>query len=131
MYLMETKTPRLEDGQSREPWWGLPPRGRGCSMSLALLLGLLTLNGGWTAGAAPLRAQEAGRIPVPPMSGGIQVNEPDHDRWVASVASAGLDAVQVTLYARQQVWDGSDLWFDREASPRFALRSAPACESSS
>ena len=59
----------------------------------------------------PLMAQEA----PPTFFGGIQVNEPDHDRWAAALADAGLDSVQVTLYARHQRWDEAALYWDREA----------------
>ena len=46
---------------------------------------------------------------VPALSGAIQVNEPDHDVWIAALRSTGLDAVQVTVYARQQAWDSPEL----------------------
>lgn len=49
------------------------------------------------------------RYDVPPMSGGIQVNEPDHDIWVEALRRARLDAVQVTLYARQLAWDSPEI----------------------
>lgn len=48
---------------------------------------------------------------VPVLAGGIMVNEPDHPTWVNSVQVAGLDTVQVTLYARQGRWDSADLTF--------------------
>ncbi len=51
----------------------------------------------------------------PTFFAGIQVNEPDHDLWAAALVDAGFDAVQVTLYARQQAWDGATLYWDREA----------------
>jgi len=43
------------------------------------------------------------------MSGGIQVNEPDHDAWAAALRGQQLDAVQVTLYARQLAWDSAEM----------------------
>ena len=46
---------------------------------------------------------------IPPLSGAIQVNEPDHAAWVSSLQRADLDAIQVTLYARQQAWDSAQL----------------------
>ena len=46
---------------------------------------------------------------IPPMSGGIQVNEPNLDEWVNAVRAAGLDSVQVTLYARQLAWSSSEM----------------------
>lgn len=49
--------------------------------------------------------------PLPPTGGGIQVGEPDNARWARYVEYAGLDTIQVTLYAKQQTWNGSDLHF--------------------
>lgn len=66
------------------------------------------------AGVAASSSQQAPR-PIPPLFGGIQVNEPDHDRWVAALAGAGLDTVQVTLYARHQEWDGGEMYWERDA----------------
>lgn len=65
-----------------------------------------------TQPAAPA-SQQADRIPT--FFAGIQVNEPNHDLWAAALVEAGFDAVQVTLYARQQSWDGATLYWDREA----------------
>ncbi len=62
----------------------------------------------------PGTAVRAALVP-PTFFGGIQVNEPDHDRWVDAVAEAGLDSIEVTLYARQQRWDEAELWYEREA----------------
>jgi len=76
--------------------------------SVALGAGILLL--------ATLQPVSAVNAPdVPPLFGGIQVNEPDHDRWAAALVDAGLDTVQVTLYARHQAWDGAELYWDREA----------------
>jgi len=49
------------------------------------------------------------------MSGGIQVNEPNLQAWVSAVRAAGLDSVQVTLYARQLGWNTSEMWFVTDA----------------
>ena len=46
--------------------------------------------------------------------GGIQVNEPDHDRWVSALDRAGMNTVQVTVYAKQGDWDSANLWFEDE-----------------
>jgi len=43
------------------------------------------------------------------------VNEPDHDVWSAALAARGLDAVQVTLYARQMAWDSAEMIIPDEA----------------
>jgi hypothetical protein len=54
-------------------------------------------------------------VQLPTLFAGIQVNEPDHDRWAHALVDAGFDTVQVTLYARQQAWNGATLYWDREA----------------
>ena len=52
---------------------------------------------------------------VPALSGGIQVDEPDQEVWIDSLLASGLDAVQVTSYARQQAWNSPDLEFSTNA----------------
>ena len=47
--------------------------------------------------------------------GGIQVNEPDHSAWVDALTGVGMNAVPVTVYAKQGDWDSDNLWFDKEA----------------
>jgi hypothetical protein len=44
--------------------------------------------------------------------GGIQVNEPDHERWVESLETAGMNTVSVTVFAHQGAWNTDHLWFD-------------------
>ena len=44
--------------------------------------------------------------------GGIQVNEPDHDKWVDTLREFGMNTVSVTVYAKQGDWDSDNLWFD-------------------
>ncbi|MDH3524989.1 MAG: hypothetical protein OES32_15520 [Acidobacteriota bacterium] len=46
--------------------------------------------------------------------GGIQVNEADHGAWVAALDGAGMNAVAVTVYARQGDWDSENLWYEDE-----------------
>ncbi|MCB1036641.1 MAG: hypothetical protein KDD47_22640, partial [Acidobacteria bacterium] len=46
--------------------------------------------------------------------GGIQVNEPDHGKWVRSLREAGMNTVSVTVYAHQGDWNTDHLWFDEE-----------------
>jgi hypothetical protein len=46
--------------------------------------------------------------------GGIQVNEPDHDAWVSSLAESGMNTVAVTVYAKQADWDSTNLWWEEE-----------------
>ncbi len=76
---------------------------RTCSLTL---LGVLLM-----AVTEPVVAQDG----PPTFFGGIQVNEPDHDRWAAALVDAGFDSVQVTLYARQQRWDQAELYWNHEA----------------
>lgn len=42
--------------------------------------------------------------------GGIQVNEPSHRQWASALIDEGMNAVQVTVYARQADWDSGWLW---------------------
>jgi len=60
----------------------------------------------WTAGCGALTDNHP---PVPALSGAIHVNEPDHQAWIEALRAQGLDAIQVTLYARQQAWDSPEL----------------------
>lgn len=71
--------------------------------------------------ALPLLALLLADVPV--LAGGIMVNEPDHRVWAESVDHAGLDTVQVTLYARQGAWDSSDLTFKRDVVALEAVES--------
>ncbi|MGH9464335.1 MAG: glycoside hydrolase family 113, partial [Thermoanaerobaculia bacterium] len=71
--------------------------------SLALFLLL-------AAGCAAAGAERDGAF----LLGGIQVNEPDHGAWVEALQAAGMNAVQVTVYARQGDWDTADLWWESE-----------------
>ena len=75
-----------------------PLRRRTGAVTAALLLVLSAGCGLWSD-----------TIPVPPLSGGIQVNEADHQRWLTALQQNGLDSVQVTVYARQQAWNSPKL----------------------
>ena len=44
--------------------------------------------------------------------GGIQVNEPDAEKWINELINAGMNTVEVTVYAHQGDWDSDNLWFD-------------------
>lgn len=46
--------------------------------------------------------------------GGIQVNEADYDRWTQTISDAGMNTVEVTVYAKQGDWDSDNLWYDDE-----------------
>ncbi len=50
----------------------------------------------------------------PFLLGGIQLNEDDHERWAAALIQAGMNAVEVTVYAHQGAWDTPDLWYSEE-----------------
>jgi hypothetical protein len=64
----------------------------------------------------PAREVVSSRRRVTPMAGGIQVNEPSLEAWTSAVRAAGLDTVQVTLYARQLAWNSSAMTFPSEAA---------------
>ena len=51
----------------------------------------------------------------PFLLGGIQVNEPDHDRWIRGLQDARMNTVAVTVYGHQGDWDTDHLWFDEDA----------------
>lgn len=53
-------------------------------------------------------------LPSDFMLGGIQINEADHDRWAQTLVASGFNTVEVTVYARQADWDGSNLWWAEE-----------------
>ncbi len=59
---------------------------------------------------APLRGDD--RRPF--LLGGIQLNEDDHERWAAALIQAGMNAVEVTVYAHQGAWHGPELWYAQE-----------------
>jgi hypothetical protein len=53
-------------------------------------------------------------VDLPVLVGGIHINEPDLNHYAQAVSDVGLNAVQVTVYARQGVYDSTDLTFDPE-----------------
>ena len=59
----------------------------------------------------------AGRSQSDFMLGGIQVNEPDMDRWHRQLERSGFNTLAMTVYARQQAWNSSDLSFEDPFSP--------------
>lgn len=77
----------------------MPPR----RLALLLACGLA---------AALLLAWALPREPF--LLGGIQVNEPDHRAWVEALARAEMNAVEVTVYAKQGDWDSANLWWEEE-----------------
>jgi len=46
--------------------------------------------------------------------GGIQVNEPDHEKWVTAVKQARMNTIAVTVYSHQADWDTDRLDFKKE-----------------
>lgn len=46
--------------------------------------------------------------------GGIQVNEPDHGKWISALKREGMNTIEVTVYAHQGDWDTDQLVFDAE-----------------
>ncbi len=65
-----------------------------------------------TAGCGPARPAAAPASSF--LLGGIQVNEPDHGAWLDALGRAGMNAVEVTVYARQGNWDTASLWWESE-----------------
>ncbi|NIM00474.1 MAG: hypothetical protein GTN89_06295 [Acidobacteria bacterium] len=59
--------------------------------------------------------------------GGIQVNEPDHRHWTASLQVSGMNTVEATVYAFQGNWDTDHLWWnDEEPAVLDEIRQARA-----
>ena len=70
--------------------------------------------------AAPASAEE-----LPFLLGGIQVNEPDHDRWIGALKASGMNTVEATVYAFQGDWDSDHLWWnDEEPAVLAEIRAA-------
>jgi hypothetical protein len=46
--------------------------------------------------------------------GGIQVHEADQKTWVRQVKAAGMNTIEVTVYAMQGDWNSDNLWYKRE-----------------
>ena len=46
------------------------------------------------------------------MLGGIQVNEPDYERWTSTIKDVGMNTVEVTVYAKQGPWDSDLIWWE-------------------
>ena len=46
--------------------------------------------------------------------GGIQVNEPDHSRWVDALKYDHMNTVSVTVYAKNGDWDSDNFWYEAE-----------------
>ncbi len=44
--------------------------------------------------------------------GGIQVGEVDQEVWTNGLKDAGMNTVEVTVYARQGDWDSDEIWFN-------------------
>ena len=43
--------------------------------------------------------------------GGIQVNEPDHQKWVSSLQAHGMNTVSITTYANSGGWNTDKLYY--------------------
>ncbi|MEM7584219.1 MAG: ankyrin repeat domain-containing protein [Acidobacteriota bacterium] len=79
----------------------------GWCVGLALWPALAAAGGG-PSSAAPLEP------PRPFLLGGIQTHELDNQRWTAALHQAGMNAVQVTVYAHQGPWNTAKLWYAEE-----------------
>jgi len=49
--------------------------------------------------------------PVTKYVGGIQVNEPDQYKWAQVLKKAEFNLAQVTVYAKQGIWNSDHLWW--------------------
>ncbi|MEM6793036.1 MAG: ankyrin repeat domain-containing protein [Acidobacteriota bacterium] len=88
---------------------------------LVLLASLLLLVAGPLAAGAPGERSSL----EPFLLGGIQTHELDHQRWVAALHKAGMNAVQVTVYAHQGPWNTAKLWYaEQEPSVLAEIRAA-------
>ena len=47
--------------------------------------------------------------------GGIQVREPDRERWLDRLHAVGFNTAALTVYATQGEWDSAEIRIDREA----------------
>jgi len=80
----------------------------------ALSLLALAVLGAITAVATP-------SVPSPPPAGppsfvgGIHVTEHDLDAYADALLAAGLDSLQITVYAAQPLWDSAEIRFDPSA----------------
>lgn len=62
---------------------------------------------------------------LPFLLGGIQVNEPDHQKWVETLQDDGMNTVSVTVYAKQGDWEDDNLWWEeKEESVVAEIRTA-------
>jgi hypothetical protein len=50
--------------------------------------------------------------------GGIQINEPDQNKWAQNLKTAEFNLAQVTVYAKQGVWNSGHLWW-HPAGPTY------------
>ena len=110
----------------------------GCSTALALGLVLLsTIAGAADPAPSSTPSPHHPRLdpgPAPAWSpgqefllGGIQVNEPNHDRWIGALDDVGMNTVAVTVYAKQGNWNEAHLWWEAEEPSVLAeIRAAKA-----
>lgn len=73
---------------------------------LALLLVAILSAVGW----ALVRDDSGKRFYL----GGVRVNEPDDEAWARTLAGAGFNTAEVTVYARQGDWDTANLSWNSE-----------------
>ncbi|MCP3961699.1 MAG: ankyrin repeat domain-containing protein [bacterium] len=93
---------------------------------LKALLAVGSVLAGIVPAGLPLLADESAADERRPfLLGGIQLNENDHQRWSSALHRAGMNAVEVTVYAHQGAWNSPDLWFaDEEPAVLAEIRTA-------
>ncbi len=77
------------------------------ALTCGLLLCLLQSGAAWSSSVPDDQRR-------PFLRGGIQLNEDDHERWAAALIQAGMNAVEVTVYAHQGAWHTPELWYAEE-----------------
>lgn len=55
------------------------------------------------------------REALPFLLGGVQVAEPDRERWLEALTASGFNTVAVTVYALHGDWNGDQLRFEEDA----------------
>ncbi len=87
------------------------PRNAPHNRRVCLVTGFVLI---WVSVAGCLQFADKPYVPV--MPGGIQVDGNESQVWMDAVLDQGLDAIQLTIYARQQAWNSPDLLFHENAN---------------
>ena len=80
----------------------------------SLLAGFALL--GTLAALATPPVHDSSPPPPPSFVGGIHITEDDLDAYADALLDAGLDSLQITVYAAQPLWDSAEIRFDPAAA---------------